>query len=263
MTTETKPWLLDESADPGLRQLLESAEVDAPSDRQLERLTSKVAFLFDLPPGGGGEGGAGGGGGGPPAPTAPVGGAAAAAGGLGVKALVAAGVVAIGGVVGVVARRQPAPAPVIERPTPVAPVAVTPKVELPPEPELPKAEEPPTKPPPPVKQVVKVVPTVVPTPVEPTKASPPPPPGNPDEELAALDDAIAAARAGRSAQALAAVDAHLAKFPQSALSQEREVIAIEALVTLGRRDDARERLKSFRTKWPTSTHLVRLEALLP
>jgi hypothetical protein len=34
-------------------------------------------------------------------------------------------------------------------------------------------------------------------------------------------------------------------------------------VTLGRRDDARERLKSFRTKWPTSTHLVRLEALLP
>ena len=32
MTTETKPWLLDESADPGLRELLESAEVDAPEE---------------------------------------------------------------------------------------------------------------------------------------------------------------------------------------------------------------------------------------
>lgn len=260
MTTETKPWLLDESADPGLRELLESAEVDAPSDRQLERLTAKVAFLFDLPPGGGDGGAGGGGGGGAPAPTAPVGGVTAAAGGLGMKALLAAGVVAIGGVVGVVALRQPVPAPVIERPTPVA---VVPKVELPPEPELPKAEEPPTKPPPPVKPVVKVAPTVAPAPVEPTKALPPPPPSNPDEELAALDDAITAARAGRPAQALAAVDAHLAKFPQSALAQEREVIAIEALVTLGRRDDAKERLKSFRSKWPTSTHLVRLEALLP
>lgn len=261
MTTETKPWLLDESADPGLRELLESAEVDAPSDRQLERLTAKVAFLFDVPPGGG-DGGAGGGGG-PPAPTAPVGGVTAAAGGFGVKALVAAGVVAIGGVVGVVALRQPVPTPVIERPTPIAPVAVAPKVELPPEPEPVKAEEPPTKPPPPVKPVVKVAPTVVPLPVEPTKATPPPPPANPDEELTALDDAITAARAGRPAQALAAVDAHLAKFPQSALAQEREVIAIEALVTLGRRDDAKARLTSFRSKWPTSTHLVRLEALLP
>lgn len=261
MTTETKPWLLDESADPGLRELLESAEVDAPSERQLERLTAKVAFLFDLPPGGGGDGGAGGGG--PPAPTAPVGGVTAAAGGLGVKALVAAGVVAIGGVVGVVALRQPPPAPVIERPTPIAPVAVAPKVELPREPELLKAEEPPTKPPPPVKPVVKVAPTVAPRVVEPTKVSPPPPPANPDEELTALDDAITAARAGRPAQALAAVDAHLATFPQSALAQEREVIAIEALVTLGRRDDAKARLVSFRTKWPTSTHLVRLEALLP
>ena len=264
MTTETKPWLLDESADPGLRELLESAEVDAPSDRQLERLTAKVAFLFDLPPGGGdGGAGGGGGGGGPPAPTAPVGGVTAAAGGFGVKALVAAGVVAIGGVVGVVALREPAPPPVIERPTPIVPIAVAPKVELPPEPDLPKAEEPPTKPPPPVKPVVKVAPAVAPTPVEPTKATPPPPPANPDEELAALDDAITAARAGRPAQALAAVDAHLAKFPQSALAQEREVIAIEALVTLGRRDDAKARLTSFRSKWPTSTHLVRLEALLP
>ncbi|MDP1917163.1 MAG: hypothetical protein Q8L14_13060 [Myxococcales bacterium] len=262
MTTETKPWLLDESADPGLRELLESAEVDAPSDRQLERLTAKVAFLFDLPPGGG-DGGAGGGGGGPPAPTAPVGGVTAAAGGFGVKALVAAGVVAIGGVVGVVALREPVPTPVIERPIPVAPIAVAPKVELPPEPEPVKADELPTKPPPPVKPVVKVAPTVAPVAAEPTKATPPPPPANPDEELTALDDAITAARAGRPAQALAAVDAHLAKFPQSALAQEREVIAIEALVTLGRRDDAKARLTSFRAKWPTSTHLVRLEALLP
>lgn len=257
MTTETRPWLQDEGADPALKELLESTEFDGPSDRQLEKLTARVAFLFDLPPGGGGEGG--GGGGGPSAPAAPAGGAATVAATSGVvKAIVAAGVISVGAVVATVTLREPVvpPVPVVVAPPPV--VAIAPVVPEP-EPVVPPAiVEPAKAPPPPVVRPAVVRPV---TPPPEPKAAPPPP--SPDAELTALDDAIAAARAGRPAQALAAVEAHVASWPDSPLAQEREVIAIEALLSLGRRDDARARLGSFRSKWPTSTHLVRLESMLP
>lgn len=258
MTTETRPWLQDEGADPALRELLESSEFDGPSDRQLEKLTARVAFLFDLPPGGGGEGG----GGGPSAPAAPAGGAATVAATSGVvKAIVAAGVISVGAVVANVTLREPVvpPTPVIVAPPPL--IATAPVVPKEPEPVVPPAiVEPAKAPPPPV-----VRPTVRPAPPTPPPDAKPaaPPPPSPDAELTALDDAIAAARAGRAAQALAAVEAHVASWPDSPLAQEREVIAIEALLSLGRRDDARARLSAFRSKWPTSTHLVRLESMLP
>lgn len=256
MTTETRPWLQDEGADPALKELLESTEFDGPSDRQLEKLTARVAFLFDLPPGGG-EGG-GGGGGGPSAPAAPAGGAATVAATSGVvKAIVAAGVISVGAVVATVTLREPAVQPIVVAPPPV--IATAPVVPREPEPVAPPAiVEPAKAPPPPVVRPTVVRPV---TPPPEPKASPPPP--SPDAELTALDDAIAAARAGRPAQALAAVEAHVASWPDSPLAQEREVIAIEALLSLGRRDDARARLGVFRSKWPTSTHLVRLESMLP
>lgn len=261
MTTETRPWLQDESADPSVRELLESTEFDGPSDRQLEKLTARVAFLFDLPPGGG-EGGGGGGGGGPSAPAAPAGGAATVVATSGVvKAIVAAGVISVGAVVATVTLREPAapPVPVVVAPPPVvAKAAPVPEPE--PEPEPAPIVEPAKPPPPPV-----VRPTVVRAapPPPPTETKPSPPPPAPDAELTQLDDAIAAARAGRPAEALKAVEAHAVSWPDSPLAQEREVIAIEALLSLGRRDDARSRLATFRSKWPTSTHLVRLESMLP
>lgn len=264
MTTETRPWLQDESADPALRELLESTEFDGPSDRQLEKLTARVAFLFDLPPGGGEGAGGGGGGGGPSAPAAPAGGAATVAATSGVvKAIVAAGVISVGAVVATVTQREPVapPAPVVVAPPPViatAPV-IPPEEPVAPPPEVVEPAKPP--PPPVVRPAVVRQPTPTPPPAE-AKAAPPPP-SSPDAELTALDDAIAAARAGRPAQALAAVEAHVASWPDSPLAQEREVIAIEALLSLGRRDDARARLTAFRSKWPTSTHLVRLESMLP
>ncbi|MBM4779923.1 MAG: hypothetical protein GQE15_19635 [Archangiaceae bacterium] len=258
MTTETRPWLQDEGADPALKELLESTEFDGPSERQLEKLTARVAFLFDLPPGGG-EGG--GGGGGPSAPAAPAGGAATVAATSGVvKAIVAAGVISVGAVVATVTLREPAAPPIVVAPTPV--IATAPVVPKEPEPAIaPAIVEPAKAPPPPVVRPAVVRPAPAPPPVD-TKPAPPPPP-SPDAELTALDDAIAAARAGRPAQALVAVEAHVASWPDSPLAQEREVIAIEALLSLGRRDDARTRLSAFRSKWPTSTHLVRLESMLP
>lgn len=257
MTTETRPWLQDEGADPSVRELLESTEFDGPSDRQLEKLTARVAFLFDLPPGGG-EGGGGGGGGGPSGPAAPAGGAATVAATSGVvKAIVAAGVISVGAVVATVTLREPAAPPV---PVVVAPPPVVAKAAPVPEPEPEPIVEPAKPPPPPV-----VRPTVVRAapPPPPTETRPSPPPPAPDAELTQLDDAIAAARAGRPAEALKAVEAHAVSWPDSPLAQEREVIAIEALLSLGRRDDARSRLATFRSKWPTSTHLVRLESMLP
>lgn len=255
MTTETRPWLQDEGADPSVRELLESTEFDGPSDRQLEKLTARVAFLFDLPPGGGD----GGGGGGPSAPAAPAGGATVAATSGVVKAIVAAGVISVGAVVATVTLRDPVvpPVPVVTAPV-IAPAAVEPQQPEPVAP--PPIVEPAKAPPPPV-----VRPTVVRAapPAPPPETKPAPPPPSPDAELTALDDAIAAARAGRAAEALRAVEAHVTNWPDSPLAQEREVIAIEALLSLGRRDDARARLAAFRSKWPTSTHLVRLESMLP
>jgi TolA-binding protein len=175
--------------------------------------------------------------------------------------MVAAGVLA-GGVIAGGVVLAPKSKPENSRPLPqVSVVAKTPVQETPK----------------PVEVVAKVADEAPVVKAPPPKASPPtrrgpptpesvaqvPPPSSVDAELAALDDAVAAARAGRPREALNVVEAHIAAFPQSLLAQEREVVAIEALVALGRVDDARDRLRAFRRRWPTSTHLVRLETLLP
>ncbi len=55
---------------------------------------------------------------------------------------------------------------------------------------------------------------------------------------------------------------HAAQFPHGALAQEREVIAIEALLRLERRDDARLRAGRFYRDFPHSAHRARIEALV-
>ena len=65
------------------------------------------------------------------------------------------------------------------------------------------------------------------------------------------------------AQALDLINRHAARFPGSILGQEREVIAIDALVRLGRVGEARARAAAFASRFPTSAHLRRLAALVP
>lgn len=77
-----------------------------------------------------------------------------------------------------------------------------------------------------------------------------------------LTSAMEEVRAGRSAAALTQLEQHEKSFPDSSLAQERDVLRIEALVKLGRREEAATRVDAFKKRWPTSTHLVRLEALL-
>jgi len=62
--------------------------------------------------------------------------------------------------------------------------------------------------------------------------------------------------------ALTKTQEHARKYPRGLLSQEREVIAIEALVKLGRRPEAEARAARFEKSYPGSTHARRIEALL-
>jgi hypothetical protein len=64
-------------------------------------------------------------------------------------------------------------------------------------------------------------------------------------------------------RALDLLSLHAARFPAAALGQEREVLAIDALVRLGRIGEARARAAAFAARFPTSAHLHRLEALVP
>ena len=65
------------------------------------------------------------------------------------------------------------------------------------------------------------------------------------------------------AQALDLINRHAARFPGSNLGQEREVMAVDALVRLGRVGEARARAAAFAARFPTSAHLRRLAALVP
>jgi len=65
------------------------------------------------------------------------------------------------------------------------------------------------------------------------------------------------------AEALTLAREHAARFPSSAFAQEREMIAITALVRLGRHQEAQARAEHFRRTYPTSAHLRQLEKLAP
>jgi hypothetical protein len=68
--------------------------------------------------------------------------------------------------------------------------------------------------------------------------------------------------ASNPASALALTDDAARRFPDGPLTPEREVLAIEALAHLGREPEARARLAAFRSRYPESPHLTRLESLV-
>ncbi len=287
MTTPIRPWR-EEGAPPEMRELLDSSRIDEPTEQQLGELTQKLGLLFTLPPGGGGggsgpagDGGATGGAGpGPAAPAAGGGGAAVATTSVATKVLVGAlAVASVGGAVWTgAAVLRPAPvrepaAAVVTLPPPAPPVAAPEPVSEavaeapPPPPPAPtrRAEPPRARPREPSEPVAEpAAPAPAPAPAEPARASPPPAPAAPssDDELTLLEEAHNAAQAGRPQEVLAAVEQHTARFPQGAMAQEREVLAIEALVSLERRAEARARVERFRARWPTSSHLLHLETLV-
>lgn len=82
------------------------------------------------------------------------------------------------------------------------------------------------------------------------------------EEIALLARAQKALH-GSPREALALCDEHASTFRNGSFGEEREAVAIEALVALGRRAEASARFVTFQRTFPVSTHRVHLESLFP
>lgn len=228
----TKPEL--GSLDPDILALLDHAKPVPALDgaKKAALLADVMGKIGPLPPGGGGDGGGG------------SGGAGAGAGAIGSK--IALGVAfAVGVAAGVVGDRAVSPraaAPMVSM-SPVTTVVIpslsasasaSPSSEAVPVGELPSA----------------------PTP---SAARPARTPGEPvpsarglAAERALLDVARAALARGEASDALIAAERHRHDYPDGALVEEREAIAIKALVALGKRDEAAQRLAHLEKTHPNS-----------
>ncbi len=82
------------------------------------------------------------------------------------------------------------------------------------------------------------------------------------KERVVLDVARSAIGAKDWSQALAAVASHEAQFPSGQLVEERETLAIQALVGAGRKDEAKRRVASFVSRFSDSPVRASLEAMV-
>jgi hypothetical protein len=224
---------LAEDAPAQARDALKLARADAPSAARLAAIQAGVLAKLGPPPGGGGGGG-GGGGAGTLAKAAGV----AIAGGAAVTAIV-------------LATRPPQPtvvAPMIDAAAPVAAVSTPP---------APSSAEPATIAVGDLPSVASSAPRAVVF-----DAGAPVDPADAERAEVALLDAAQKSLASNPAATLQKCDEHARTFPKGTLVQEREVMAIDALLRLGRRADAEARAERFRRNFPRSGHLRRVDALL-
>jgi hypothetical protein len=152
-------------------------------------------------------------------------------------------------------------------PSAPAPVAVTPlqtRVSEPsPFPDAVEAPEPPpsTTPPrsPPAREPAREVSPRAPLDVLPSSPSSQ---GSAQREELGLLARAQSALSSDPKTALLLAGEHEARFGHGALSQEREVVAIDALLRLGRRSEASARAMRFSQQFPGSVHARRIEILL-
>jgi hypothetical protein len=217
--------------DDDVRSLLASARgtTPAPPDVQLRVLSRVEALVLPPPPGGGGG------------TTPGAGSVAPASVGTLRRVLALAATFTLGGLVGagVMWVAAPSPAPIV---VPSPPVVVY--VESPAAP----------------------VASASPAPV-PAVASAPAPSATSTQdglraERALLDVARGALERQDGAAALAATREHERRFPSGLLVQEREAMAVRALLLLGRRDEARARTDRFRARYAGSVLLPTLESAI-
>jgi hypothetical protein len=142
-------------------------------------------------------------------------------------------------------------APVDSRPSPT-PSEPAPVSTPPPTPELNVSAAPAPVPPPPIARPTRTT----------AASAAAPPVSSLSAEREVLDKARVALAAGDGPGALASIDEHTRRFPRPQLVEEREALAVQALVVQGRYDEARVRAARFRSAWPNSLFLPAVEATL-
>jgi hypothetical protein len=215
----------DGSASPALRSLLESAKrADDPRAGQIDALSARLApLMVPLVP--------------IVPPPVPVPTAIAGAGHAALAVKIAAAIAAVGLAGGGAwyVHASHAPAPVVAPPIVVVP-------------SQPVAPAPPPMPPP----------EPAPTPAH--RSAPRTTDAAAESALVtAAEDALVH---GDPATALARAREHATRFPSGAHAEERDRIAIEALVRLGNSDTAHAAAEHFFTRYPHSIYRGRLETLL-
>jgi len=217
-----------------LAGLFVSAAQDLPSDEQLARLAAQLGPVLNSPPVG------------PPAGTP-----------LMVKLGVTAGALAV--LVGAgLALRRPAPPPAVAPTAPTAPAQVA--KALPPAPTPAAAPAPgsaasPDEHSPPASSELAV-------PGAANAKSSSSTPAKAPSEAALLEQARRALNTAPS-HALQLANQHRTLFPHGVLSQEREVIAIEALRRLHRGSEADQRASGFTKAFPGSAHQRMVDEAAP
>jgi hypothetical protein len=259
--------LLSSSRDGMTRALLESASAPGPTNDQCDELWSSLASRLPGAVVAGVAGGATG------AAVAKAVTSKAIGAGLLLKGAVVVGVLGSIATVGLlhpwsarpVAAPREIPSASVPAPRPpvapvVAPVAPPPVVDAP---ELPA--------PAPVAPSIPVAslpaPRALParTAPPPPAASEPPTPVASEREIALHAESASLLRArqllrsGDCAEALTQLKQGTTRFPNGALAQEREVLAIEALACAGRTNEARTRAEAFARDYPTSPHASKVQ----
>lgn len=79
-------------------------------------------------------------------------------------------------------------------------------------------------------------------------------------ERALLDQARRSLREGDGTKALELIDRHAHDYPRGALVEERELLRVNALVAVGRMDEAKTRAHAFKKRYPTSPFLPALDS---
>jgi TolA-binding protein len=143
--------------------------------------------------------------------------------------------------------------------SPVAPVAT---LVLPPSPVLTSPTTPSESPVTLVQSTAASLPTATAAPSAPAPAQVAASPSSLAAERDLVDTARAALSRGRANDALAAVQTHASRFPNGALAEEREALAVQALVIAGRVEAARERGAKFHRRYPKSIFGSSVDAIL-
>ena len=227
---------LPELADDARSAIADAKRLIDPGHATRARMRARLALALPPPPDGGGQGGDEGGG------ASGSGGGAGPGGFPKAPIWVVAAALAIGGVAGLAYPRAP-----VERVVYVdAPARAVPSVVVAPPASAPAS-------PPMLSIDMKDLPSLPAIASASSTASMAAPAGS---ELAAeralLDVARTALGRGAGVNALTACDDHTRKFPRGALAEEREAIAVQALVLEHRPDDARGRAERFRKTYPRS-----------